>query len=263
MQSSIILVTLILGTMLPFAHAEIPAAPKAVTSTGRVLIYTRNHTPDGKGYVHANIDASSAAIAELMAEKGFSSDISKNPDDFSATNLSRYKAVVFCNTNNEAFTNPAQSKALVDFVSDGGGFVGIHSATGSERQNSAFRNLLGGVFIWHTPNQPFNLVVTDKSHPATAHLPDTWRVKDEGYFCEMVDGLHVVLEMDTTSVAKPPRSEWKVKFEGNRFPLAWGKEFGKGRSFYTALGHDSTFYSDPLFRKHLLGAILWSMRVEL
>jgi hypothetical protein len=63
--------------------------------------------------------------------------------------------------------------------------------------------------------------------------------------------------MDTTSVASPPRDKWPLKFEGNRFPLAWCHKVGKGRSFYTALGHDKESYSDPLFRKHLQGGITW------
>jgi hypothetical protein len=72
-----------------------------------------------------------------------------------------------------------------------------------------------------------------------------------------VPGLQVLLEMDTTSVAKPPREKWAMKFEGNRFPLAWCHTVGKGRSFYTALGHDIASYSDPNLRNHIQGGMLW------
>jgi len=165
--------------------------------------------------------------------------------------------VIFCNSNNEAFSTPEQSTAFTHYIENGGGCVGIHSATGSERKNKDFQRIMGGTFVWHTPNQKFSLVVADDKHPSTAHLPAVWAWKDEGYLCEMVPNLHVLLEMDTTSVANPPRAAWQLKFEGNRFPLAWCHQVGKGRSFYTALGHDKESYADPAFRKHIQGGILW------
>jgi type 1 glutamine amidotransferase len=226
------------------------AAPK-------VLIYTRNHVTNGKGYVHDNIAVSVTAVKELCAEKGIAADSSDDPAVFTAENLAKYQAVVFSNSNNEAFSDPAQSKAFTAYIENGGGFIGIHSASGSERKNPDFKRILGGTFKWHTPNQKFTIVVADKNHPATASLPAEWPWKDEGYLCDLVPGLRVLLEMDTTSVANPPREKWPMKFEGNRFPLAWCHQVGKGRSFYTALGHEKAHYADPNFRKHLQGGILW------
>lgn len=238
-----------------------PALSPAVEPDGKdapkVLIYTRNHVSNGKGYVHDNIAASVAAVKELCAEKGIGCDASENPEVFTADHLKHYRAVIFCNSNNEAFTEPAQSAALAGYVDAGGGFVGIHSASGSERANPEFKRILGGTFKWHTPNQKFTVIVADNTHPATAGLPAEWPWKDEGYLCDLVPDLHVLLEMDTTSVANPPREKWGLKFEGNRFPLAWCHQPGKGRCFYTALGHDIAAYADPAFRKHLQGGILW------
>jgi type 1 glutamine amidotransferase len=237
------------GTLAAMAA---PAAPK-------VLIYTRNHVTTGKGFVHDNIAASVVAVKELCAEKGIAGEASDDPAVFTKANLANYQAVIFCNSNNEAFANPEQSKAFTAYIEEGGGFVGIHSASGSERKNPDFKRILGGTFKWHTPNQKFSVLVTDPKHPSAAGLPATWSWKDEGYLCDMVPGLHVILEMDTTSVAKPPRDKWAMKFEGNRFPLAWCHEVGKGRSFYTALGHDIAAYQDPNLRRHIQGGILWTL----
>lgn len=223
----------------------------------RVLIYTRNHVSNGKGFVHENIAVSVAAVKELCAEKGVACDASDDPAVFTVDNLGKYRAVVFSNSNNEAFSDPAQSKAFTTYIENGGGFVGIHSASGSERTNPDFKRILGGSFKWHTPNQKFTVVAADKSHPATAGLPAEWKWKDEGYLCDLVPDLHVLAEMDTTSIATPPRDQWQLKFEGNRFPLSWCHEVGKGRSFYTALGHDKECYADPVFRSHIQGGILW------
>ena len=229
----------------------------AESPASKVLIYTRNHVTHGKGFVHDNIAVSVAAVKELCADKGIAADSSDDPAVFTEENLKQYRAVVFSNSNNEAFADPAQSKAFTAYVENGGGFVGIHSASGSERANPDFKRILGGTFKWHTPNQMFKVLVADAKHPSTAPLPAEWTWKDEGYLCDLVPGLHVLLEMDTASVATPPREKWGMKFEGNRFPLAWCHQVGKGRSFYTALGHDKECYADPLFRKHVQGGILW------
>lgn len=244
-----------LSCLVTILHAAEPAPT-------RVLIYTRNHVSNGKGFVHDNIAASVAAVKELCAEKGIEADSSDDPAVFTAENLGKYKAVVFSNSNNEAFSDPAQSKAFTTFIENGGGFVGIHSASGSERNNPDFKRILGGTFKWHTPNQKFTVVVADKDHPATTTLPARWEWKDEGYICDLVPGLQVLLEMDAATVAKPPREKWQVKFDGDRYPLAWCHQVGKGRSFYTALGHDIACYSDPGFRKHVQGGILWVLDMK-
>jgi type 1 glutamine amidotransferase len=221
----------------------------------KVLVYTRNHLSTGKCYVHENIPYCVAALKEVCAEKGIGCDASEDPAVFTAENLKNYGAIIFANSNHEAFTNPDQSKVFTNFVENGGGFVGIHSACGSERKNPEFKRVLGGLFKWHTPNQMLSVVVADPKHPATQGVPATWSWKDEGYVCDMVPGLHVILEMDTTKLADPS------KFTEARTPLSWSQQVGKGRSFFTALGHDKEAYADPVFRKHLQGGILWSLKM--
>jgi len=235
------------------------AAAAAADPAAKVLVYTRNHVATGTGYVHDNIAVSVAALKELCADKGIGCETSDDPAVFTAAKLANYRAVIFSNSNNEAFAEPAQSAAFTAYIENGGAFVGIHSASGSERNNPDFKRILGGTFKWHTPNQKFTVLVTDPKHPATAGLPAAWAWQDEGYLCDLVPGLHVLLEMDTTSVAKPPREQWVLKFEGNRFPLAWCHQVGKGRCFYTALGHNKQDYADPAFRSHLQGGILWAL----
>jgi type 1 glutamine amidotransferase len=238
-------------------------SPCLVSAAGsaapKVLIYTRNHVATGKGYVHDNIAASVTALRELCAEKKIGCDNSDDPAVFTTARLAAYRAVIFSNSNNDAFSDPAQSKALTTYIENGGAFIGIHSASGSERQNPEFKRILGGTFKWHTPDQKFTVVVVDPKHPATLGVPARWERQDEGYLCDLVPGLHVLLEMDTSTVTNPPRAAWALKFEGNRFPLAWSHQVGKGRCIYTALGHHKEDYADPVFRKHLQGAILWAL----
>lgn len=224
-----------------------------------VLIYTRNHTSDGKGFVHDNIAVSVAALKELCAAEGLAAESSDDPAVFTPQALSGLKAVVFANSNNEAFATDAQRDALLGYVFGGGAFVGVHSATGSERRSEAFRLMLGGRFLWHPPLQPFVMRVNDRRHPAVAHLGETWAWADEAYVCHWAPGLHVLLDIEVASLAKSAEDKRLAAFRNGRFPLAWCRRHGEGRVFYTGLGHKKEHYQDAAFRTHLIKGLLWAM----
>jgi len=224
-----------------------------------VLIYTRNHTPDGKGFVHDNIAASVAALKELCAQEGLRAEASDDPAVFTDAGLKALKAVIFSNSNNEAFATDSQRGALLDYVYNGGAFMGVHSATGSERKSEAFKRMIGGRFLWHPPLQPFTIRVNDRRHPATAHLSETWAWTDEAYVCDCVPDIHVLLDLDVATLVKAPRDKRLERFANGRYPLGWCKRHGAGRVFYTALGHQKAHYQDKAFRTHLIQGLLWAI----
>jgi uncharacterized protein len=225
----------------------------------RVLVYTKNQT--GKGlYVHNNIAASVEAIKKLGAENNFAVDVSDDPGVFTAANLKKYKALVFDNTNNEIFDNEEQKAALQDYIHAGGGFVGIHSATGSMRHWPWFWALIGGKFNRHAKLQTFTLKVQDSQDLSTAHLPATFEWTDEFYYVDNIPaGRHVLLTGDLVKLEDPGKDKFPGKQFGDDYPLAWRHEFEGGRAWYTSLGHKPEHYADPKFAKHLLGGILWAM----
>lgn len=250
----------LLGSLLPLclALAACWSARGAAEGPPRVLVYTRN----GKGYVHDNIAASVAAIRDLGRENGFAVDATDDPEVFADARLRLYRALVFANTNNEAFTGEGQRQAFRRYIQGGGGFVGIHSASGSERQWPYYHAVLGGKFAFHPPFQEFRIRVVDRNHPATAHLPETWTWKDECYFHEDLNpGFRVLLAADVTSLKprREPFPTYPVNDIPNSFPLAWCQRHDGGREFYTALGHAKEHYADPDLRRHILGGILWAM----
>jgi len=224
-----------------------------------VLIYTRNHTADGKGFVHDNIAVCAAALKALCAKEGLSAEVSDDPSVFAADALAKREAVIFANSNNEAFATDEQRGALLDYVYRGGAFMGIHSASGSERKSEAFKRLLGARFAWHPPLQPFTILVNDRRHPATAHLGATWAWTDEAYVCDWTPDIHVLLDLDVASLVKSPRDKRLDAFADGRYPLAWCRRHGDGRVFYTALGHKKEHYQDAAFLTHLNKGLLWAM----
>ncbi len=222
----------------------------------KILIYTKN----GKGYVHENISASVEALTKLCKDNGYTSETSSDPALFTTDKLKTFTCIIFSNTNNEGFDTEAQRQAFVEYIHKGGAFVGIHSASGSERQWPWFWSLLGGKFVRHPELQKFTLKVIDPSHPSTKFLKDTWQWEDECYYTNNLNpDIHVVLAADLTTITDEKKSEYPGATFGNYFPIAWSHEFEGGRQFYTALGHKAEYYKDPVFLQHLLGGIKWTL----
>jgi len=223
----------------------------------RILIYTRN----GSGYVHDNIEASVAALTELCREKRITADHRDNPSVFTPDSLKRYAAVVFSNSNNQAFENEPQRNAFREFIRGGGGFAAIHSACASERDWPWYCSLVGGRFVRHPALQKFTIRVIDRSHPSTAFLGDTWAWEDECYYLDHYNpDIRILLAADLTTIEDPDRPTYPGVVFGDLSPLAWFHEFEGSRQFFTALGHKIEHYSDPLFRRHLIEGVLWVLK---
>jgi len=228
----------------------------ASAQTKRILIYTHN----GKGYVHENIAASVTALTKLCEANHWAVESSDSPTVFTTDNLKRFSCIIFSNTNNEGFDTEAQKDAFVAYTRAGGGFVGIHSASGSERKWPWFAALLGGRFVRHPELQPFTIKVVDKAHPATDFLGDTWAWEDEFYYTNNLNpDIHVLLVGDLTTIKDDKKGEYPGQIFGDYFPLSWCHTFDGGRQFYTALGHKKEYYQDEKFLKHLKGGIAWTM----
>jgi type 1 glutamine amidotransferase len=226
----------------------------------KVLVYTRNHTPDGKGYVHDNIADSVAAIRKMGAENGFGVDATDDPVFFTDANLKQYSALVFSNSNNEAFNNEAQREAFKRYIQAGGGFVGIHSASGSERNWPYFWSVVGGKFLYHPRLQKFTVSVADASHPSTKGLPASFEWEDECYHLEFMNpDLHPLLVTDPSKLDDNQRAKHPFGLVGNALPLAWTLRTDGGREFYTSLGHKKEDYRNPILYQHILGGIQWAM----
>ncbi|MFJ9025990.1 ThuA domain-containing protein [Streptomyces sp. NPDC102259] len=215
-------------------------------SLSNVLVYTRT-----TGYSHDSIPAGRAALCELGAEHGFAVEASENPSVFTDASLAGRSAVVFLSTSGDVLT-PGGRAALRRFISAGGGFMGIHSAACTEYDWPYFGGLLGARFAGHPAFQPGTVIVEDRTHPAMAHLPQRWEWNDEWYDfrANPRPGVHVLATVD--------EADYEGGGMGVDHPLVWSKEFGGGRSFYTALGHADAAYTDPAFRGHLLGGLRWA-----
>ena len=232
-------------------RASAGLAPAFNWKNVKVLVYTKN----GKGYVHDNIPSAVAGIQKLAREQGFRVDVSADPALITESNLKQYTLLLFPSTNNDVFDTPAQRLAFRRYIEAGGGFVGLHSVMGTERNWPWFKMLLGGTFLWHAKFQKFTVKVIDPAHPTTQGLPKVWEKEDECYFAkELYPGTKTVLAHDLSTLN--PNEAEKIKTAAGPYtalyPAAWHHQFDGGLVWITALGHDPKDYQDPIYLRHVL-----------
>ena len=222
-----------------------------------VLVYTKN----GKGYVHENIPSAVAGIQALGKQHGFRVDTSADPSVMTEQNLKRYTLLIFPSTNNDVFDTDAQRLAFRRYIEAGGGFVGAHSVTGTERNWKWFKMMVGGTFSWHANFQKFTVKVIDPAHPSVQGLPKVWEKEDECYFAkELYPGTKTIMAHDVTTLNRSDTTQRNliVKNAGafsELYPAVWTHDFDGGHTWFTALGHDKKDYADPVFVQHLFQGI--------
>lgn len=200
------------------------------------------------GFHHGSIPAGIEAITKLGASNNFAVDTTTDASLFTKENLARYKALIFLSTTGDLFDD-AQQTALQNYVENGGGIIGVHAATDAEYNWPWYGQTMGAYFESHPKQQQAKLKVVDASHPATKGLPSEWTRFDEWYnFKNLNSDVHVLLQLDETS--------YEGGKNGSNHPAAWWYNVGKGRIFYTTLGHTNESYTEPLFLQHLTGGIL-------
>ena len=229
-----------------------PASPTAVVppsapagATPRVLMVTTT-----AGFRHDSIPTARQVMSTLAASgREFSMTATEDLTTLGADSLRNYDVVMFALTSGELPLGAAQKSALVDFVSSGHGFIGVHSATDTLYEWPDYGRLVGAYFRDHPWTQQGTVVVEDASHPASTGLGDRFSLLEEFYtFRDNPRGrVQVLLRLDAASVGS-----------SGDYPLAWAQSFGAGRAYYNALGHFSSTWTDPRFQRQLSGAIRWT-----
>lgn len=200
------------------------------------------------GFRHSSIPNGIAAVRRLGEMANFSVDASEDPALFTEDNLSNYQVVLFlCTTGN--ILNSDQKSAFERYIENGGGFVGIHSASDTEYDWPWYGGLVGAYFKNHPNIQQATAQIVDPDHPSTVSLPAEWGRTDEWYnFRTNPRGaVHVLVQLDETSYRGG-----EMNFD---HPISWCQDYDGGRSWYTAMGHTETTYAEALFLDHLLGGI--------
>jgi type 1 glutamine amidotransferase len=212
-----------------------------------------------KAYRHDSIGVGNETVRAIGVESGAFEAVAG--DDLSLLDpdkINQFGAVVFLSTTGELPLTDRQKQSLLDFVRGGGGFVGIHSATDTFYGWPEYGEMIGAYFDGHPWNagDTVTIKVDEPAHPVAAPwAKPTLTFKEEIYqFRRPYDRreLRVLLSLD---VAKTDLKKGGIKRRDGDFALAWVKPFGKGRVFYTALGHNESVWKMPAYREHLLAGI--------
>jgi len=150
-----------------------------------------------------------------------------------------------------------QKKDLLSFVHDDGkGFVGAHVALTAFEGWPEFGELLGGRYDGHPWGQAAGTIINEGADfPATKHFPATFAFNDEFYQAKSFSrtGARVLLRLDVGKMPANPESHTPD------MPLAWAKTYGKGRVFYSSLGHDASTWDNRDVAQMYFEAIKWAL----
>ena len=197
-----------------------------------------------------------------ITKNTFEVTITQDGSEVSRDKLPLYSAVVFFT----AINPPGVDKeALLEWIRNGGAFIGIHSTANTYQNFQPFGEMLGARFDrrpWRTRENPQTKVgirVVDRSHPATAHLEESFSFADDIYQFKDFDrsAVQLLLSLDPASL---DLTQTKMNRDDKDLPVSWAKAYGKGRVFYTALGDWEPTWKDVRYQTHLIRGIQWAIR---
>ncbi len=248
--------------------AKAPAAPK---KPRKLLVFTLNV---GYGEGHRSIPYANLAFA-LMGEKtgAFQTVVSRDPEIFRPESLKQFDAVFLNNTVGNLFTDAQLRRGLMDFVTGGGGLLGVHGTAvaftrwdkGGQEDWPEFAMMLGARGANHRINtERVRIRLDDPDHPVNrAFGGKGFEFCDEFFRFQEVysrDRVRVLLSIDTQNTdMRQGQSFGKVDRPDNDYALAWVRSHGKGRVFYSTIGHNPYVFWDKRLLEFYLAAIQFAL----
>ena len=242
-------------------------------SQNAVPVATRKHLlafGEEKGYRHEAVSHVLATVERLGLETGLwettirtdTEVLTKKKLEFNAKNLNNFDAVLFY-TGGTLEMDDSQKADFLSFIHDDGkGFIGVHSATITFPNWPEYVEMIGGYFDehpWMTFEAP--ILVEDSTFPGMSQWPKEFTLRDEIYQMKNFsrDNCRVLMRLDANKLdLRNPR----VHRADHDFAVTWAKMYGKGRVYYSTLGHVTENWDKPEFQKMYIEAIKWALRFE-
>lgn len=251
---------LILGNLADTASAADEARKPA-----RILMITQS-----RGFTHGSVNRgkeslapAEIAVTQIGQTSGlFKVDCSQDMDkDLTKENLQNYDIVWFYTTGGFKQINIPEER-LQYFLNDwlkqkGHGFIGSHSATDTLGDYEPYWDMIGGTFNGHPwgSGETVTITVHDTEHPATRAFGPEFQIKDEIYQYKNWQPEKVCVLMSLNMAKCNTKKPYHV-------PVAWVKNYGDGRVFYSNLGHNPETWANPAVRDSLLGGVKWVLGLE-
>jgi len=223
-----------------------------------------------KGYRHEAVSHALATIERLGRESGLwdttirtdTEALTKKKLEFNAKNLNDFDAILFF-TSGDLEMDAQQKADFLSFIHDDGkGFVGVHSATVTFTVWPNYGDMIGGYFDehpWGTFDAP--ILVEDSAFPGMGHWPRSFTLHDEIYQLKAYsrEHLRVLLRLDPSKLDLKNRN---VHRSDGDFAVAWAKSYGKGRVFYSSIGHVVENWDNPAVQEMYSEAIQWALGLK-
>lgn len=195
----------------------------------------------GHTATHHQSDKLAEIVQQSFFKEGINITYTTNPNDLNEATLSKYDGLmIYANYDT---ISKSQEQALLQYVKSGKGFIPVHCASWCFQNSPEYIKMVGGQFSTHKTDT-FSMVVVDKKHPIMKGVNpfNTW---DETYVHSKINkDIHVITE----------------RIEGNHHePYTWTNNYGKGRVFYTAYGHDEHTWKNPDFLKMMENGVIWAV----
>lgn len=228
-----------------------------------VLLFSKT-----SGFRHEeSIEAAKEVFQQFALNKGWFLYNTESAGVFNPEQLRKFDVVVFNNSTGRVLTD-GQRRNLEAYVENGGKLIGIHGAgDDSHHWDWYTENLLGSKFSHHPLNPQLQEATIslnlNQENSLSINLPASWTHTDEWYvFFENLQtkGFEILFNLDGEKIIPNGNLLWikdKNFGMGKEHPVAWFKEIGKGKTFYTSMGHDAKAWSQKPFIQMLENAILW------
>ncbi|MGV3719659.1 MAG: ThuA domain-containing protein [Actinomycetota bacterium] len=262
-------------SQFPLGWAQAADAPKR-----RILFFTKSSGFEHPAIKQVNGQPSFAekVLQELGARHNFEVTHTKDGSVFTPEGIAKYDAFFFYTTGDLTTAgtdkNPPMSRegkaAFLDAIKNGKGYIGTHSASDTfhtppetpDRANryinhgeasDPYIRMLGGEFIKHGPQQVAKMTVTDGKFPGLSSAGSSFELMEEWYSLkDFAPNLHVILVNETAGMKG-------AEYQRGPFPATWARMHGKGRVFYTSMGHRDDVWTNPLFQSILMGGLSWAV----
>ena len=199
---------------------------------------------------HAN-EAAGEVLDALLKARGsrWKLTVTRDLDALAALPASGYSAVILYTTGFRSDLTEPRETGLLEFVKNGGGLIGVHSAADSFRDSRAYVEMLNAEFLTHPHFHEFPVEIVDRDHYLTARMAD-FTIPDEMYHLQSYDPARCTLLAETF-------------WQGKKMPMAFVRRHGAGRVVYLANGHDLRAWRHPEFQRLLLRSLEWTQGAKL
>ncbi|WOJ98167.1 ThuA domain-containing protein [Congregibacter brevis] len=249
--------------LIPRYEYDVVAPDKPVLTRPAILVLSKTN-----GFIHHDaLPEAEAMLTRIAKHNDWSMYHTKNGATHTPTFLEDFDVIVWNNVSGDVL-DAFQRTAMRKWIEEGGTWIGIHASGGEleYRWDWYVDELLGAQFVGHTMDPQFQdaeITVNPTGSSITAHLSSVWKIPNEEWYAFDQSPNHatttILLTLDESSYITVGENFFGQDRMQGEHPITWSHRQGKGKVFYTAIGHQAATYQIPEFVTLIENAIAWGL----